>query len=182
MRAVRDSGGRVLGCDLDAQLLGRARSAGPVVQCRLPDLDWIASGAVGGAYAVLVLEHLADHDAMFRSVYRTVAAGGVLVVLSNHPAFTAPGAGPLIDPTDGEVSWRWGRYLEPGTSIEPAGTVNLTMHHRPLGALLTSAAGAGWRLVQMEERGAGVLAMERDPLLGAQRHFPRLLGLRFERP
>jgi hypothetical protein len=102
------------------------------------------------------------------------------VVVANHPAFTAPGAGPLIDPVDGEVSWRWGRYLEPGISIEPAGGVNLAMHHRPLGLILTAAGAVGWRLTRLDERGHGPAAIERDPLLAAQRHVPRLLGLRFQ--
>ncbi|NNF88056.1 MAG: hypothetical protein HKM97_05995, partial [Acidimicrobiia bacterium] len=104
---------------------------------------------------------------------------GTLAIVSNHPAFTAPGAGPLIDPADGEVSWRWGRYLEPGTSIEPAGSFNLTMHHRSLGDLLSAAARAGWMLDRLDERGPGPAARDRDPLLAAQNDIPRLVGLRF---
>lgn len=182
MRAIGKTGGRVMGCDLDERLLARAVADGPVVRCRLPSLPWLAGEAVAGTYAVLVLEHLADHATLFAEAFRVTRPGGAFVLVSNHPAFTAPGAGPLIDPSDGEVSWRWGRYLTPGTSVEPAGDLNLTMHHRPLGVVLTDAAAAGWRLMRMEERGAGTAAAERDPLLAAQGHFPRLIGLRFERP
>jgi SAM-dependent methyltransferase len=179
MRAVVAAGGRVVGCDADMVLLDHARTDGPVVCARLPDLAWLADGSVDGAYAVLVFEHIAAQGDLLAEVARVVVPGGWFILVANHPAFTAPGAGPLIDPVDGEVSWRWGRYLEPGMSVEPAGALNLTMHHRPLGQLLTAAASAGWRLERMEERGPGPAAVERDPLLGAQRHFPRLLGLRF---
>ena len=177
MRAVAKRGATVFGCDLDAVLLGYA--SGGVVQARLPELAWLVDGAVDGAYLVLVLEHLADHRRMFAAARRVVKPGGILVVVANHPAFTAPGAGPLVDPGDGEVTWRWGRYLEAGTSVEPAGSFNLTMHHRPLGELLTSATASGWALSRLVERGPGQAARERDPLLAAQASIPRLLGLRF---
>ncbi|MBT8248075.1 MAG: class I SAM-dependent methyltransferase [Acidimicrobiia bacterium] len=177
MRTVAQSGARVIGCDLDATLLGHV--GGPVVRSRLPSLGWLADRSVDGAFLVLVLEHLADHVTMFEEAARVVRPDGTLAIVSNHPAFTAPGAGPLIDPADGEVSWRWGRYLEPGTSIEPAGSFNLTMHHRSLGDLLSAAARAGWMLDRLDERGPGPAARDRDPLLAAQHHIPRLVGLRF---
>ena len=179
MRAVTVAGSQVIGCDLDSMLLGHAAAAGPVVQCRLPDLAWLGDRTVGGAFAVLVLEHIEDHERLLAEAARVVAADGALVIVANHPAFTAPGAGPLIDPGDGEVTWRWGAYLQSGTSVEPAGSFNLMMYHRPLGQLLTAAAAAGWALDRLLERGPGPAAADRDPLLAAQRHIPRLLGLRF---
>ncbi len=179
MRALAATGAGVLGCDQDVVLLGHAVGDGPVVQCRLPDLGWLADSAVAGAFAVLVLEHIEDHERLLAEAARVVASDGTLVIVANHPAFTAPGAGPLIDPGDGEVTWRWGAYLQAGTSVEPAGSFNLMMYHRPLGELLTTAAAAGWALDRLLERGPGQAAADRDPLLTAQRHIPRLIGLRF---
>jgi SAM-dependent methyltransferase len=179
MRAVAATGARVVGCDQDTVLLGHALADGPVVQCRLPELPWLGDSTVDGASVVLVLEHIEDYQRLLAEVGRVVVGDGAMVIVANHPAFTAPGAGPLLDPDDGEVSWRWGAYLEPGTSVEPAGSFNLMMYHRPLGALLTAAAGAGWILETLEERGPGDAAAGRDPLLAAQRHIPRLIGLRF---
>jgi len=128
---------------------------------------------------VLVFEHIEDYQRLLVEAARVVAGRGKLVVVANHPAFTAPGAGPLIDPGDGEVTWRWGAYLAEGTSFEPAGSFNLMMYHRPLGVFLTAAAAAGWALERIEERGPGAAAADRDPLLAAQRNIPRLIGLRF---
>lgn len=179
MRAVAAAGARVIGCDRDGALLGHASGAGPVVRCTLPDISWLADDTLDGAFAVLVLEHIEDYERLLVEAGRVVAGGGVLAVVANHPAFTAPGAGPLLDPGDGEVSWRWGAYLQPGTSVEPVGSCNLTMHHRPLGSLLTAAARAGWMLERLIERGPGAGASGRDPLLAAQRHIPRLIGAGF---
>ena len=179
MRAVSAGGARIIGCDQDPVLLDHAHQDGPVVQCQLPELAWLRDAAVDGAYAVLVLEHIEDFERLLVEAARTVVGGGALVIIANHPAFTAPGAGPLIDPGDGEVTWRWGAYLEPGTSVEPAGSFNLLMYHRPLGMLLTAAGRAGWMLEGLVERGPGPAAAGRDLLLAAQRNIPRLIGLRF---
>ncbi len=173
MRAI---GGRVVGCDLSHDLLRSARAAGPVVRCRLPDgLACFRSGAFDGAYAVLVLEHLDDLGGFFAAARRVVRYQGTLAVVANHPTFLAPGAGPLVDPTDGEVLWRWGAYLRSGTTQEPAGDRTVTFHHRPLGHLLTAAGRAGWSLRWLAERPAE----SDDPLLAAQRHVPRLLAARW---
>ena len=180
MRAVREAGGEVAGCDLSPELLQQALGSGPVVRARLPSLGWLTADALDGAYAVLVLEHIADIEALFAESARVVRSGGTLVVVANHPAFTAPGAGPLIDPEDGEVTWRWGPYLQEGLSLEPGGQVNIKVHHRPLGLILTSAAGAGWALARLEELGVGAAAAERDPMLGRKAHIPRLVGICWE--
>ena len=105
--------------------------------------------------------------------------GGTLVVVMNHPAYTPSGAGPVIDPTDGEVYWRWGDYTEEGAGDEPAGDGSITFHHRPLGTVLTTAADAGWVLERVVERPATGEALA--ALIGDQRHIPRLLGVRWRR-
>lgn len=179
MRAVMAAGAVPFGCDVSADLLAVARRTGPVIRCRLPALDWLRSAVMDGAYAVLVFEHLALLPELFAGLRRVVRPGGVLAAVCNHPAFTAPGSGPVVDPTDGELFWRWGPYLEPGTSTEPAGSDTVTFHHRPLGSVLTEAAGAGWCLERLEEAGPGEAAVARDPLLARQRHVPRLLGVRW---
>lgn len=179
MRAIARSGGRAMGCDLSENLARRAAAAGPVVVCRLPDLSWLRDGCVDGACAVLVLEHLDRPEPLFAEAARIVRPGGVLALVANHPAYTAPGSGPLVDPEDGEVLWRWGPYMEEGWSEEPAGEGSVVFHHRTLGALLTAAAGAGWCLVRMVEHGVGDRRAAEDSLLAVQRQIPRLLAVRW---
>jgi SAM-dependent methyltransferase len=181
MEVVGASGAAVFGCDISGRLAKRASGLGPSVVCRLPDLSWVKAGCLDGAYAVLVLEHIEDAGAFFEAAQVVVRAGGVLALVANHPAFTAPGSGPVVDPSDGEVTWRWGTYLDCGSTREPAGHGHVVFHHRPLGLLLSAAADAGWRLDQLMERGIAPRRADEDPLLDRQRNAPRLLGVRWLR-
>jgi SAM-dependent methyltransferase len=169
------------GCDVSVSLLELAAGHAPVVRCRLPDLGWVRTGVIETMVAVMVLEHVAELETLLREAARCVADGGTLTVVMNHPAYTAPGAGPVVDQSDGEVLWRWGPYFERVASTEPAGAGVMTFHHRPLGVLLTTAATAGWRLQTCDERALGPAAVARAPGLAGQEHIPRLLGLRWAR-
>ena len=131
-----------------------------------------------GAHAVLVLEHLTHPEPFFAETARVIAPHGWLVLIVNHPLWTPVGAGPFVDPTDGEVLWRWGEYLRRGFTDEPITEGSIRFHHRPLGDLLTVAADAGWLLEVLEER---PVAHGGDPLLAAQTQIPRLLGARWRR-
>jgi len=179
MRAVVAAGARAIGCDVNLELLRLARSAGPVVGCRLPGLDWIRPGVFDGAYGSLIAEHIADLSLFFGALAEAVRTGGSLVLVVNHPLFTAPESGPVVDPTDGEVFWRWGTYLQTGNTEEVAGQSRVMFHHRPLAILVNAAADAGWSLQRAVER--GVSPTSGDTLLVSQGQIPRLLGVRWTR-
>jgi hypothetical protein len=85
-----------------------------------------------------------------------------------------------MDP-DLDVFWRWGIYLENGSSEVPAGTGTVTMYHRPTATLLSSAAEAGWSLEEMIEAPLGPAAIDREPSYIGQESIPRFLGLRWRR-
>lgn len=174
---MRHVGVPVVGCDLSPRLLGAAAVEGPVVRCRLPDLGWLRDDSVAGAYAVLVLEHIAEMDRFFAESHRVVETGGSLTVIANHPAYTPPGAGPVIDPADGEVLWRWADYFTPAVGLEPAGAGRMAFHHRPLGAIVAAARAAGWLLEFLEER--PITVEPGDATLAGQDRIPRLIGLRW---
>ena len=179
-RMLRQMTGPVIGCDVALDLVRLAAQVAPVVRCRLPDLGWVRPGTLAGAYAVLMIEHVADLGALFEAARSVVTPGGHLVVVSNHPAFTAEGAGPIIDLTDGEVLWRWGPYFE--TQAVPTvidGARVVTFHHRPLGAILTAAAEAGWCLERCEERPLSADAIIANPGYQGQEFAPRLVGMRW---
>lgn len=175
MRMLR---ARTIGCDVSPRLLEKAAPVGPVVRCRLPDLGWLRPDAVDGAFAILVLEHLSDLQ-LFDAVARAVKPGGQLSVVMNHPAFTAEGAGPLMDPSDGEFLWRWGGYFEEAETEMRAGDTSVKFHHRPLAAILTAAAAAGWYLDRLIERGFSDEAVATEPGYAGQQQMPRLLGARW---
>jgi SAM-dependent methyltransferase len=172
--------GRVIGCDRSGALLADAGATHPVALCELPSLAWLQGQTLGTAFSVFVFDLVENIDALFAEVGRVVVPGGSLVVIINHPAFTAPGSGPFMDP-DLDIFWRWGEYLERGTSLVPAGSGEVKMYHRSTGDLLTSAAQAGWQLEEMIEAPLGSAAIERDPSYAGQEGIPRFLGVRWRR-
>lgn len=172
--------GLVVGCDLSVELLKRAQDAGPVVCCDLPRLGWLRDGVAGAAFSTFVLDLIPDHVGFFRETARVVASGGTLVVVLNHPTFTAPGSVPLFD-EDGKVLWRWGEYFTCGSSTEPAGGIDLTFYHRSMSELLNAAAASGWMLERLEERGLDSESIARDPGYTGQEGIPRVLAARWSR-
>jgi SAM-dependent methyltransferase len=173
-------GDGAIGVDLSRRLLLRALVHAPVVRCRLPDLSWVREGSIDRAVAVGVLELLPDAREFFDQVHVAVRSGGALAVVLNHPVVTAAGSEPLVDDA-GEVVWRWGRYLERGTLVEPAGDRTVELHHRPLGELLTTAADAGWRLERLVEIGATTHTVATASEPRGQQHLPSILGARWRR-
>jgi len=179
-QALGQLGVGAIGVDLSHRLLARARLLAPVVRCRLPDLTWVRPGSVDQAVAVGLLDLLPNHAAFFEQVANAVRPNGTLVVVVNHPVITAPESEPVVD-DHGEVSWRWGRYLECGTVAEPADHRIVEMHHRPLGVLLTAAAEAGWHLERMIERGPTPHTITTLPHHRGHEQLPSLLGVRWQR-
>jgi SAM-dependent methyltransferase len=173
-------GDGAIGVDLSHRLLLRAHAHAPVVRCRLPDLSWVRAGSIDRAVAVGVLELLPDERDFFDQVRTAVRRGGTLAVVMNHPVVTAAGSEPLVD-DGGDVVWRWGRYLDRGSLVEPAGHRTVELHHRPLGQLLTTAAAAGWRLERLVETGATTHTVATGSGPRGQQHLPSILGARWRR-
>ncbi len=170
----------LIGTDASHRLLQHALETAPVVRGVLPDLAWVRSGAIGTAVSLFVFELIEDHDRFFAEAARIVASGGSLVVIFNHPVFTAPGSGPFMDP-DFDVFWRWGGYLGRGSSEVPAGSGHVVMYHRTSAELLTAAARAGWVLDEVIEAPLGPSAIEREPSYAGQEGIPRFFGARWHR-
>jgi SAM-dependent methyltransferase len=179
-QGMRFIGNHVFGCDISLDLLRRANAGGTVVQTELPDLRWLRDCSLDTAVSVYVVDLIRDHVEFFAETARVVKQGGELVIVINHPAFTAPGSCPMLD-TDDEILWRWGAYFAEGSSTEPAGDGVVEFFHRPMDELLTSAATAGWALEGMIERGLSDETVARIPSYAGQQYIPRLLGVRWRR-
>ena len=179
-QGLRLIGGAAVGTDLSISLLERARSTAPVVQAVLPSLSWLKDASLERAFSVYLLDLIADHATFFAETARIVKPGGALIVVINHPVFTAPGSAPLLD-EDGQILWRWGTYFEPGSSKEPAGEGSVEFFHRPVADILSTAASAGWVLEAMIERGLSEETIARIPGYVGQEHVPRLAGFKWRR-
>lgn len=168
-RAVDALGAVCFGVELNEDLARKSGMRSAVA--RLPSVP-IRTDSVDGVFTVLVLEHIADHQLFFFEAARIARPGGILIVVCNHPTWTAPGSTPITD-TDGEVLWRPGKYFSGGSSEIPAGESSVTFHHRSMSDLLNAASAAGWSLERMIEKPHHEL---KD-----QPGIPRLLACRWRR-
>jgi SAM-dependent methyltransferase len=168
------------GCDISKGLLQRNGSGGRVVRTRLPSLKWLRDGSLDSAFSVYLVDLISDYQGFFAETARVVKHDGILAIVINHPAYTAPGSCPMLD-LDDEVLWRWGSYFKEGSSTEPAGDGVVEFFHRPMDVLLTSAAEQGWMLDRMIERGLSDETVKRIPSYEGQEDIPRLLGVRWKR-
>lgn len=175
-QGMRWCGRDAFGCDLSQNLLVRSAIHGGVVRAHLPDMRWLRAGSLQTAFSVYVLDLIEDHERFFAEAARAVRVGGSLVVVINHPAYTAPGSAPLVDP-DGEILWRWGSYFQRGSSSEPAGDSEIQFHHRSMADLLSAAGRTGWKMEVMIERGLSAETIAQIPGYGGQEGIPRLLGV-----
>lgn len=148
LRALEEHGAGGYGVEINQRLAIRSGPRSMVAE--LPSIP-IRDHSVDGVYAVLVLEHLAKHEAFFTEAARVTRPRGVFALVANHPIWTAPDSTPITD-TDGEVLWRPGEYFSDGPSEVKAGERTVTFHHRTMGALLNAAASAGWSLEHMIEQ------------------------------
>jgi SAM-dependent methyltransferase len=170
MRAVANTEATAHGVELNPDLARLSNEVGLTFVADLPDLGFLDDDFYDGAYLVLVLEHIVDHERLFREVARVVKPGGVLALVMNHPVWTAPESTPITD-DDGEILWRPGAYFSTGSSTEPAGAKKVVFHHRTMADLVNSAAAAGWLLEQMVE----APHHEFEDQIG----IPRLLAMRW---
>jgi SAM-dependent methyltransferase len=150
MRSVAGVGATAHGVEINPELAAQSAKAGPTVIACLPGLGFVRAESYDGAYCVLVIEHIEDHERLFREVANVVKPDGVLALVMNHPVWTAPGSTPISD-SDGETLWRPGAYFSTGTVDEPAGEDRVVFHHRTMADLLNAAAGVGWELEEMVE-------------------------------
>lgn len=174
LRMLRKRGAEAVGMDVSWKLAARA---GGSFLGLLPSLAAVRDEAFDLGLAVLVFEHLPSLDGVFEELSRVTRPGGRCLLVVNHPLMTAPGAGPLTDPMDGEVFLRPGRYFDDGFTDEPAGADVVRFHHRSMGVLVEAAAEAGWCLERLVERGISQSRMVRDTTFLGHEHIPRLLGL-----
>ncbi|MCB1246840.1 MAG: methyltransferase domain-containing protein [Acidimicrobiia bacterium] len=171
-------GSGTIGVDSSSALLRHARGKGPVVRAAAPELGCFRDAVFGAVGSIYLVDLLEDVGRFFGEIARVVRPAGVLVVVINHPVFTAAGSAPIAD-VDGEVLWRWGDYFTPGWSEEPAGHRTIRFHHRPLDMLLTTAATCGWFLDRFEEHALPPEAVASMPGYEGQDSIPRLLGVRW---
>ncbi|MGD0220196.1 MAG: class I SAM-dependent methyltransferase [Acidimicrobiales bacterium] len=141
----------------------------------------LATGSVDGALCCLVIEHVADADALLAEAARVLAPGGTFLLVVNHPVFQGPGSGFVDDQILDERYWRVGPYLVEQWDVEEVDPkVSLAFNHRPLSRYVNPLAELDLVLVHLEEPAPRLelLADSVDPEFEST--IPRLCAMRFE--
>jgi SAM-dependent methyltransferase len=143
---------------------------------RLP----FAAESFDAAVACLVFEHVDDHEGAIAEVSRILCAGGLFLLLLNHPLLQTPGSGwiddHVLDPP--EQYWRIGDYLLPAETIDEVSPgVHIRFLHRPLHQYVNTLALHGLVITHMAEPEPPPGFIDLATGYAAARYVPRLLAL-----
>ena len=180
------TGCRVVGVDPSGEQIANARAAedpGLAISYVRAEGEHLplASGSVDAAFCCLVIEHVADADALLAEAARVLAPGGTFLLVVNHPVFQGPGSGFVDDQILEERYWRVGPYLVEQWDVEEVDPeVSLAFSHRPLSRYVNPLAARDLVLVHLEEPSPRMelLTDSVDPEFEAT--IPRLCAMRFE--
>lgn len=154
--AVQRGARRVLGIDLSERMIRAAneRNADPKITyrvCGLEDYDYPA-GAHDCVVSNLVLHYVADLDAVFEWICRTLKPGGVFLLNIEHPVFTAGVGQDWIYNADGSPRhWPVDDYFCPGARVTRFLGQPVTKQHHTLTQILMGLIRAGFELQAVEE-------------------------------
>jgi SAM-dependent methyltransferase len=155
-RWARAAGARsVLGLDLSANMLARARAetADPAVRYAEADLDSLElpGGAFDLAHSSLSLHYVADFGRLVAEVRRALRPGGAFVFSIEHPIYMAPSRQDWVTLPDGRRVWPLDDYLREGPRTTDWLVPGVVKHHRLLGTTLNQLIDAGFAVRRVEE-------------------------------
>ncbi len=154
--AVEEGAESVLGLDLSANMLDRARSdtptAGPVTY-RQVDLDRLAldGAAFDLAYSSLTLHYLVDLPRFLAVVHDALVPGGAFVFSAEHPILTAPSHPAFVDGPGGGRVWPLDGYLDEGPFTTDWLAEGVEKQHRTVATYVNDLVGAGFTVDRLEE-------------------------------
>jgi SAM-dependent methyltransferase len=155
-RWAREAGAAaVLGLDLSARMLERARAAtsDPAIvyaTADLANLD-LPPGAFDLAYSSLAFHYVADGARLYQVVARCLAPGGRLVFSTEHPIYTAPTRPSWAKGEDGETIWPLNRYQMEGPRVTDWLAPGVIKHHRTVATTVNLLIAAGFVIDRIEE-------------------------------
>lgn len=163
-RWAREAGAaEVLGLDVSANMLARARSTTPdsAITYRQADLETLElpAGAFDLAYSSLTLHYLEKLATLFATVHRALVPGGAFVFSAEHPLYTEPGPD----------------YLDEGPRTTNWLADGVVKQHRTLATYLNLLIGAGFTVRRVEEWGPSRAEMAAHPEWKIEHRRPSFL-------
>ncbi len=154
--AAGEGASAVLGLDASEKMIARARAGNvaPAIEYRVcpleeyeyPDRAWDV------VVSNLALHYVADLEAVYRKVYRTLVPGGVFLLNIEHPVFTA-GVGQdwVYDGEGRPLYWPVDRYFQPGPRETRFLGCPVVKQHHTLTQILMGLRRTGFVLDAVEE-------------------------------
>ncbi|HJU20835.1 MAG TPA: class I SAM-dependent methyltransferase [Stellaceae bacterium] len=169
----------VLGVDISAKMLERAKAAGsdPAIRYVRADLERLALSAQSFdvVYSALVLHYIADLERLLTDVYRWLMPGGSLVFSVEHPIFTAPAAPQWSADAAGRRTWPVEGYLNEGRRVTDWLAPGVLKYHRTLATYVNLLLRLGFALSRIEEWGPDAEQIAARPEWADERHRPPFL-------
>lgn len=162
-------GRNVIGTDISAEMLEKARLAVPDADLRVGDLRQLPlrDGEAAALVCALALEHVDDLSPVYGEFARVVAPGGAVVVSTMHPVLRSV--------------FGWGAWF-----VDAGGRVDIPTYPHEIGDHVNAAAGVGLALRRCVEPTAAASYLENTERSLATRiaysGLPMVLVLKFERP
>ena len=177
----------VLGIDPSEKMLAEAaaHNAHPNIEYRLAaveDFNW-PEGEFDLAVSNLALHYVADLDAVYAGIYRTLKPGGAFVMNIEHPTFTAgvnedwcyDGSGKILH-------WPVDNYFYPGERTTLFVGCEVKKQHHTLAQILGGLLRAGFTLEDIDEARPSAVALAELPEMADEMRRPMMLLVRAKKP
>lgn len=147
---------RVVGIDRSEKMIRTARekNAGDVISYQVCDLEEYEypDGAFDCVVSNLVLHYVADLEAIYQKVFRTLKPDGVFLMNIEHPVFTAGVGQDWMYGENGEIKcWPVDDYFYPGERRTGFLGCEVIKQHHTLTQVLMGLVRAGFWLEAVEE-------------------------------
>jgi SAM-dependent methyltransferase len=170
----------VLGLDLSAKMLARAREMTPAaapIRYERADLEALGlpKAAFDLAHSSLAFHYVEDAGRLYRAIHAALAPGGRLVFSTEHPIYMAPSKPGFETTTDGRRVWPLDGYLREGPRVTDWLAPGVVKHHRTLGTTLNLLIAAGFAIEQVDEFRPTDAQIAARPGLAEERERPMFL-------
>lgn len=171
--AAEQGAARVLGIDVSARMLDRARemTTSPAVRYERADLERLSlpSASFELAYSSLAFHYVEHLPALFGAIGRALVPDGRLVFSIEHPIYMASRRPQWRIDENGHRFWPVDGYRIEGRRTTDWFAAGVVKYHRTLGTLLNQLIAAGFRIDHLDEWGPSDEQVAAQPALAQER-------------
>jgi ubiquinone/menaquinone biosynthesis C-methylase UbiE len=183
-RQAREKGAvHVIGIDPSERMLevARERTADPEIEYiqAFAEDALVAPESVDVVVSILALHYVANHEQVLRAVAQWLVAGGIFVLIVEHPVSTAqdPWVGYTMD-GDVETAWLLSNYFDEGKREQEWYIPGVVKYHRKTDTTVNALIGAGFEIEYLSEPAPTKEVVEEHPRSRGDLIRPGLLGVR----